>query len=58
MRWLFPGKTIRVEAPCLDCGEAMVVEMKDEEILLVDPDTMVGYTSAEVGGEASTRPFR
>ena len=58
MRWLFPGKTIRVEAPCLDCGEAMVVEMKDEEILLVDPDTMVGYTSTEVGGDASTRPFR
>ncbi|MGB5755502.1 MAG: hypothetical protein WBM50_01190 [Acidimicrobiales bacterium] len=58
MRWLFPGKTIRIEAPCLDCGEAMVVEMKDEEILLVDPDTMVGYTSTEVGGDASTRPFR
>ena len=58
MRWLFPGKTIRVEAPCLDCGEPMVVEMRDEEILLVEPDTMVGYTSAEVGGEASTRPFR
>ena len=58
MRWLFAGKTIRVEAPCLDCGEPMVVEMRDEEILLVEPDTMVGYTSAEVGGEASTRPFR
>ena len=58
MRWLFPSKTIRVEAPCLDCGEPMVVEMRDEEILLVEPDTMVGYTSAEVGGEASTRPFR
>ena len=58
MRWLFPGKTIRIEAPCLDCGEPMVVEMRDEEILVVEPDTMVGYTSAEVGGEASTRPFR
>ncbi len=58
MRWLFPGKTVRVEAPCLDCGQPMVVEMRDEEILSVDPDTMVGYTSAEVGGEASTRPFR
>ena len=36
----------------------MVVEMRDEEILLVEPDTMIGYTSAAVGGEASTRPFR
>lgn len=58
MRWLFPNQTVRVEAPCLDCGELMVIEMRDEEILLVEPDTLVGYTSAEVGGEASTRPFR
>ena len=58
MRWLFPGSTIRVEAPDLSSGEPMVVEMRDEETLLVEPDTMVGYTSGEVGGEASTRPFR
>ena len=32
--------------------------MRDEEILVAGPDTLVGYTSAEVGGEASTRPFR
>ena len=43
---------------CLDCGEPMAIEMRDEEILVVEPDTLVGYTSAEVGGEASTRPFR
>ena len=58
MRWLVPGKTVRIEAPCLDCGEPMVVEMRDEEILLVEPDTLVGYTSTEVGGDAATRPFR
>ena len=58
MRWLFPGKTIKVEAPCLDCGEPMTIELRDEEILSIEPDTIVGYTSAEVGGEASTRPFR
>lgn len=58
VRWLVPGKTVRLEAPCLDCGEPMVIEMRDEEILLVEPDTLVGFTSSEVGGEASTRPFR
>lgn len=58
MRWLFPGATVRVEAPCLDCGEPMVVEMRDEEILALEPDTLVGYTSAEVAGDPSTRPFR
>ncbi len=36
----------------------MVVEMRDEEILLVEPDTLVGYTSSRVGGDAATRPFR
>jgi len=58
VRWLVPGKTVRVEAPCLCCGEPTVVEMRDEEILLAEPEAMVGYTSAPVGGEASTRPFR
>ncbi len=58
MRWLFPGSLIRVEAPCLDCGEPLVVEMRDEAILGVEPPTIVGYTSSPVGGEASSRPFR
>jgi len=58
VRWLFPGSTIIVEAPCLDCGEPMKVVMRDEEILDLEPETIVGYTSAEVGGDAATRPFR
>jgi len=58
VRWLFPGSLIRVEAPCLDCGESLVVEMRDEEITHVSHDTMVGYTSQQVGGAADTRPFR
>lgn len=36
----------------------MVIEMRDEEILRSDPDTIVGYTSAQVGGDAASRPFR
>ena len=58
MRWLFPGSRIRIDAPCLDCGQPLVIEMQDEEILVVDPAEMVGYTSAEVGGDPATRPFR
>ena len=58
MRWLFPGKTVRVEAPCLDCGEPMVVEMQDEKLLSVEPETMVGYTHSVVAGPAENRPFR
>ena len=58
VRWLFPGQTVRVDAPCLDCGESMCVEMLDEEILSVEPPMLVGYSSSAVGGEAATRPFR
>jgi len=58
VRWLFPGKTVRVDAPCLDCGEPMVVEMRDEEVSSVQPATIVGYAYSAVGGAAETRPFR
>lgn len=58
IRWLVPGKHVRIDAPCLCCGEPIVVEMTDEVLSATQPEEAVGYTSAEVGGEASTRPFR
>ncbi len=36
----------------------MVVEMKDEEFLSVQPETIVGYTYSEIGGTIETRPYR
>lgn len=27
--WVFPGQRIRVEAPCLDCNQTLVLEMRD-----------------------------
>ncbi len=42
MRWLVPGSTVRIEAPSLDSGEPMLIEMRDDEILTVEPDTIVG----------------
>jgi hypothetical protein len=58
VRWLFPNKTVRIDAPCLDCGEPLVVEMRDEQILSVEPDTMVGYTHSPIGGSREDIPFR
>lgn len=58
IRWLVPGRTVRIDAPCLCCGEPITVESLDEELTTIDPPETVGYTSSEVGGEASTRPFR
>jgi hypothetical protein len=57
-RWLFPGKSVRVDALCLDCGEPIAVEMRDERVLAVEPATMVGYSYSEIGGSAEDRPFR
>jgi hypothetical protein len=42
--WLFPGKVVRIEAPCLDCGSPIKVEMKDGVIQNTDPEGIVAYT--------------
>ena len=49
---------MRVDAPCLCCGEPIVVEMLDDELTTVEPTEVVGYTSDEIGGDAASRPFR
>ncbi|MBW8011348.1 MAG: hypothetical protein FVQ83_08915 [Chloroflexi bacterium] len=43
MRWLFPGKEVRLDTRCLDCGKPIFVRMKDDEILEIDPPSSVGY---------------
>lgn len=58
MRWLFPGKTVELSAPCLDCGDPVHVVMRDEAVLAVEPEGIVGYTYAPVGGPAENRPWR
>src|SRR5882672_7873242 len=47
--WLFPGMTVRVEAPCLDCGDLMVVEMRDGTFVTVDPPGIVGHLNYGFG---------
>ena len=58
MRWLFPGMTVRIEAPCLDCGDRVVIEMTDHEVRSVDPPQTVGYSYSQVGGSPETRAYR
>jgi hypothetical protein len=58
VRWHFPGKLVRVDCPCLDCGEPIAVEMRDEEILSIEPEGVVGYTYGVIGGPAADRPYR
>ena len=47
--WLFPGTTVRVDAPCLDCGDPMVLEMRDGQLVTVEPPGMVGHLNYGFG---------
>ncbi len=58
VRWLVPGQRVRIDAPCLCCGEPIVVEMLDDALDATEPSDAVGYTSSEIGGDAASRPFR
>jgi hypothetical protein len=46
VRWLFPGEEVRIDAPCLDCGEPIVIRMRDEQFLELEPAETVGHTVA------------
>jgi hypothetical protein len=47
--WLFPGQTVRVDAPCLDCGDPMAIEMRDGQLVRVDPPGIVGHLNYGFG---------
>ncbi len=47
--WLFPGQTVRVDAPCLDCGEPVTVEMRDGRITRREPAGLVGHLAFGFG---------
>jgi len=44
--WLFPGRTVRVDAPCLDCGEPMILDIRDGQLESVAPVTIVGHCNS------------
>jgi hypothetical protein len=43
--WLFPGKTVHVDCPCLDCGLRIHLEIKDGDVLVAEPDSIVTYVA-------------
>jgi len=55
--WLFPGATVRVQAPCLDCGEPVVIEMRDGRLVTVDPPSVVGHLNWGFGPSRGKPPF-
>jgi hypothetical protein len=55
--WLFPAETVRVEAPCLDCGELVVIEMRDGRLLTREPASLVGHLNWGFGPSRGKPPF-
>lgn len=49
---------MRMDAPCLDCGKPMVIVMRDEHVLTVEPDTIVGYSITPIGVQGPGRAYR
>jgi Alkylmercury lyase len=55
--WLFPGATVRIEAPCLDCGEPIRVEMRDGRLVTVNPPGIVGHLNYGFGPSRGRPPY-
>jgi hypothetical protein len=43
VRWLFPGREVRIDTRDLATAEPIVLRFRDEEILEVSPETVVGH---------------
>jgi hypothetical protein len=43
--WLFPGKTVRIDSVCLDCGDLVAVELADGNFVRIEPAETVGYVA-------------
>ena len=46
--WVFPGRTVRVDATCLDCNDSISLVMRDGDILKVDPASTIGHLNQPV----------
>jgi Alkylmercury lyase len=55
--WLFPGQVVRVDAPCLDCGQPMILEMEDGSFLRVEPPGIIGHLNQSWVLSKSRLPF-
>ena len=45
VRWLFPGKEVEINSHCFDCAEPLQVRMRDDAILSMLPETIVGHAN-------------
>lgn len=46
--WLFPGREVRVDSECPDCGEPIRITMRDGDLLDSSPAAMVAHINVPV----------
>src|SRR5262249_32848192 len=46
--WAFPGRTVEINAPCLDCGQPIELAVRDGRIERATPATTRFYVSVPV----------
>ncbi len=56
--WMFPGQEVEINAPCLLGDDPLSLKMKDGELVLVNPGTIVGYSRSRLGMQEPDQPFR
>ena len=54
--WLFPGREVRIDAHCLDCGAPLAVRMRDGVVLEALPETIVGHNNQPPGRAVGSWP--
>lgn len=57
LSWLFPGKEVRVDAPCLATGEPLSFTMRDGKFKRREPEGICMYVDLPVSKWAGNLPF-
>ena len=57
MTWVFPGKLVTVDAPCLDCGKPLSVDVLDGVIKRADPSDIAFYVDVPIKKWYANLPF-
>ena len=55
--WLFPGRTVAIDAPCLASGDALHVEMRDGVIERAEPEGLCLYFNVPYRKWRDNLPF-
>ena len=55
--WVFPGRAVQIDSPCLDCGEPLKVVVRDGVIESREPEGIVSYVDLPISQWSSNWPF-